>query len=56
MNAADRLRDCGFPRVAALLERGLVREAWAELRRFRPASIGEAHALERARRAMPEEE
>lgn len=48
------LRAAGFPSVADLLEAGLPRAAWNALRRFKPASIGEAMALEQARKAMPD--
>lgn len=53
MSATNRVRDAGFPRVADLLERDNLRAAWAELRRFEPASFGEAVAHDRAKTAMP---
>jgi hypothetical protein len=37
-----------------LLDAGLPRAAWNELRRFRPFSMGEAQSIEQARKAMPE--
>lgn len=54
LDFAGDVEDAGFPKVAALLRQGEVRLAWAELRRFQPASLADAHCLERARRAMPE--
>lgn len=54
MTAAEKVREIGFRRVALMLDEGQVELAWRELLRFRPASMGEAEALARAKRAMPE--
>lgn len=58
MDAAERVREAGFPSVATLLDGSPegVRRAHRELDRFQPCSIGEAHAKDRARRALPEVE
>jgi hypothetical protein len=57
VKAADAVRDAGFPRVAEMLDGSVAGErlAWTMLRRVKPASFGESLALDRARRAMPEE-
>jgi hypothetical protein len=52
--AAQRVEDAGFPKVANLLRADNARAAWAELRRFEPCSFGEGMAKARARKAMPE--
>jgi hypothetical protein len=56
MDAAQRVREAGFPKVAALLDgtpEGAAL-AWRELARFEPCSMGEAIAKDRAMRALPE--
>jgi hypothetical protein len=52
--SARRIRELGFPRVAALVEADNVSAAWRELRAFKPCSFGEAIAKDRAIAAMPE--
>ena len=56
--SAQGVRDAGFPNVANLLDgtNEGTRIAWRELRRFKPATIGEAFALDRARQSMPMED
>lgn len=56
MDAKGRLREIGFPSVAECLDGTPQGAAMAhrELNRFKPVSMGEALAKDRARRALPE--